>query len=102
MTPGRKVKTALLATVASWVLKTWQDLPGDMVERSFKKCSISNTFNGRECEIWWEKEETSTPEKENEEKDEDRYNDKLTEEQWRNLFAKSNDKDKLVACSNSQ
>lgn len=94
LTPGGKVKAASLTTVASWVLEAWRDLPGDMVERSFKKCGISNAIDGTEDDLLWEEEETCTTEEENEDEDEDPYDDQLTEE-WRNLFGESDDENEF-------
>ena len=96
LTPGGKVKAASLATVASWVLEAWRDLPGDMVKRSFKKCSISNAIDGTDDDLLWEEEEeTCTAEKENQDEDEDPYDDQLTEEEWQNLFGESDDEDEF-------
>lgn len=97
LTPGGKVKAASLTTVASWVLEAWRDLPGDMVERSFKKCGISNAIDGTEDDLLWEEEETCSAEEENEDEDEDEdpYDDQLTEEEWRNLFGESDDEDEF-------
>ncbi len=85
LTPGGKVKAASLTIVVSWVLEAWQDLSGDMVERSFKKCGISNAIDATEDDLLWEEEET-TAEDENEDEDEDPYDDQLTKEQWQDLF----------------
>jgi len=93
LTPGGKVK---VASLASWVLEAWRDLPGDMVERSFKKCGISNTIDGTENDLLWEEEEeTFTAEEENEDEDEDPYDNQLTQEEWRNLFSESDDEDEF-------
>ena len=44
----------------------------------------------------WEEEEDSVPDKESEgeeSEDEDAYDDRLTEEEWQNLFGPSDDED---------
>ena len=87
MTAGGKVKEASLATVACWVLEAWRDLPGDMV-------SISNAIDGTEDDLLLE-EEDCIPEEDNENKDEDLYDNQLTEEEWQNLFGESDDKDEF-------
>ena len=95
LTPTGNVKAASLTTVASWVLEAWQDLPGEMVARSFKKCGISNSTDGTEDDMLWE-EEGSVPDEESEDReseDEDAYDDCLTEELWQNLFGMSDDED---------
>ena len=67
-----------------------------MVTRSFKKCGISNSINGTEDDILWEEEANPKQEsKDDESEDEDVYDDKLTEEQWRSLFGESDDEDEF-------
>ena len=83
LTPGGKVKAASLTTLT------------DMVERSFKKCSISNAIDGTEDDLLWEEEETCSAEEENEDEDEDPYDYQLIEEEWRNLFGESGDEDEF-------
>ena len=93
LTPAGNVKAALLTTVASWVLEAWRDLPEEMVARSFKKWGISNSTDGTEDDMLWE-EEGSVQDEESEDQeseDEDAYDDRLTEEEWQNLFGTSDD-----------
>ena len=90
LTAAGNVRAASLSTVSSWVLEAWLGLPEEMVARSFKKCGISNSIDGTEDDILWE-EETAVPDEESEEEDKDHdvYDDRLTEEQWQNLFGES-------------
>lgn len=88
LTAGGKVKEASLETVACWVLEAWRDLPGDMV-------SISNAIDGTEDDLLLEEEEDCIPEEDNENKDEDLYDNQLTEEEWQNLLGESDDKDEF-------
>lgn len=65
-----------------------------MVAGSFKKCGISNSIDGTEDDILWEEEANPKQGSEDDEsEDEDVYDDKLTEEQWRSLFGESDDED---------
>ena len=89
LTPAGNVEAASLTTVASWVLEAWRDLPDEMVARSFKKCGISNSTDSTEDDMLWE--EGFAPDEESE--DEDAYDDRLTEEEWQNLFGTSDDED---------
>jgi len=41
-------------TVARWVKKAWDDVPEEVVKRSFKKCCLSNALDGTEDVILWE------------------------------------------------
>ena len=94
MTPAGNVEAASLTTVASWVLEAWRDLPDEMVARSFKKCGISNSTDGTEDDMLWEEDSVPDEESEDEEsEDEDACDDRLTEEEWQNLFGTSNDED---------
>ena len=53
-TPAGNMRAALLTTVCEWVKDTWQNIPSEMVVRSFKKCGISNAMDGTEDDmlIW--------------------------------------------------
>ena len=83
--------------MTSWVLEAWRGLPKEMVAWSFKKCGISNSIDGTEDDILWEEEANPEQESEDDEsEDKDVYDDKLTEEQWRSLFGKSDDEDEFV------
>ena len=97
LTPTGNVKAASLTTVASWVLEaSWDLVPEEMVARSSKKCGISNSTDSTEDDMLWEEEEGSVPDKESEDQeseDEDAYDDRLTEEEWQNLFGTSDDED---------
>ena len=53
-------------------------------------------LTGTEDDILWE-EEAAVPDEESEEEDEDHdvYDDRLTEEQWQNLFGESDDEEEF-------
>lgn len=100
-TAGGNVKAASLSTVCEWVNEAWKGLPVEMVARSFKKCGISNAIDGSEDEILWEDEEEQSTasivavDEDEEMEAEDVYDDRLTEEQWRNLFGDSDDEEEF-------
>ena len=88
-TPGGQLRAASLVTVCQWVKESWQELSKEMVERSFKKCGISNALDGTEDDLVWEEEEDSSQVEEEEdssqveeEPDCDVYDDRITPEQW--------------------
>ena len=83
-TPGGQLRAASLVTVCQWVKESWQELSKEMVERSFKKCGISNTLDGTEDDLVWE-----------EEPDCDVYDDRITPEQWQELFGESDDEEEF-------
>ena len=79
-TPGGQLRAASLVTVCQWVKESWQELSKEMVERSFKKCGISNALDRTEDDLVWEEEEDSSQVEE--EPDCDVYDDRITPEQW--------------------
>ena len=40
--------------VLKWVKKAWQEIPAELVIRSFKSCSISNALDGTEDDAVYE------------------------------------------------
>ena len=47
-TPAGKKKAPLKNLVLRWVKQSWEEIPEEMVRRSFKTCGISNALNGTE------------------------------------------------------
>ena len=92
-TPGGQLRAASLVTVCQWVKELWQELSKEMVERSFKKCGISNALDGTEDDLVWEEEEDSSQVEE--EPDCDVYDDRITPEQWQELFGESDDEEEF-------
>ena len=92
-TPGGQLRAASLVTVCQWVKESWQELSKEMVERSFKKCGISNTLDGTKDDLVWEEEEDSSQVEE--EPDCDVYDDRITPEQWQELFGESDDEEEF-------
>ena len=91
-TPTGNMRAASLPTLCLWVLDSWRSLPVEMVARSFKKCSISNSMDGTEDEILWEEtEDISTTPVDDKDEDEGVYADHLIPEEWQNLFGDSDD-----------
>ena len=92
-TPAGQLRAAFLVTVCQWVKESWQELSKEMVERSFKKCGISNALDGTEDDLVWEEEEDSSQVEE--EPDCDVYDDRITPEQWQELFGESDDEEEF-------
>ena len=80
-------------TVCQWVKESWQELSKEIVERSFKKCGISNALDGTKDDLVWEEEEDSSQVEE--EPDCDVYDDRITPEQWQELFGESDDEEEF-------
>ena len=52
--PTGKIKKPDLDLLCSWIKYAWDEISPELVEKSFKKCSISNSFDGTEEEFIWE------------------------------------------------
>ncbi|KAL9984747.1 hypothetical protein ACROYT_G007080 [Oculina patagonica] len=55
-TPADKNKAPNGNQVLHWVKDAWQEIPAEMVERSFKSCSISNSLDGTEDDAVYSEE----------------------------------------------
>ena len=62
-------------------------------DRGRKKCGISNALDGTEDDLVWEEEEDSSQVEE--EPDCDVYDDRITPEQWQELFGESDDEEEF-------
>ena len=51
---------SLVNSFVNGLRESWQELSKEMVERSFKKCGISNALDGTEDDLVWEEEEDSS------------------------------------------
>ena len=93
ITLGGQLRAASLLTVCQWVKESWQELSKEMVECSFKKFGISNALDRTEDDLVWEEEEDSSQVEE--EPDCDVYDDRITPEQWQELFGESDDEEEF-------
>ena len=57
--PSGKKRTLSKELVLQWVNKAWQEIPTELVIRSFKSCGISNALDGTEDEAVYEEESES-------------------------------------------
>jgi len=51
VTPARRVKQPLISNVCEWVKNCWQQVKGETIVKSLKKCGISNALDGSEDDI---------------------------------------------------
>ena len=49
---GRRKKVDL-PTICNWILQSWEDIPEDVVRRSFLKTGIANKLDGTEDDLIW-------------------------------------------------
>jgi len=55
VTPAGRVKQPLISNVCEWVKNPWQRVRSNTIEKSLKKCGISNALHGSEDDILCEK-----------------------------------------------
>ncbi|PFX14021.1 putative 115 kDa protein [Stylophora pistillata] len=81
-----------MANLSTLQNRRLQDIAILMYKYSFKKCAISNAMDGTEDDLIWDEpaEEEDEPEMNDEE---DMYDDRLTENQWNELFGHSDEED---------
>ena len=99
LTAKGNFKRPSLPTVVSRVKTAWDEIPTEMVQKSFLKCSISNKLHGTEDDFLWQEEtqeEASDREDHAEPEDADEVlwdddNAQYTEEERRKLFGESDD-----------
>ena len=48
---------AELTTICTWILEAWQELDPQIIVKSFKKCTISNTMDATEDHVVWEEDD---------------------------------------------
>ena len=48
--------------IAHWVARAWEKIPGAMIEKSFKKCCISNALDGTDDDLLWEESDNKCKE----------------------------------------
>ena len=50
-TKGGKMKRVEIDVICSWIKCAWDDIPEEMIIKSFKKCGITNALDGTEDDI---------------------------------------------------
>ena len=55
-TPSGKKRAPSKELVLQWINKAWQEIPAEMVVKSFKSCGISNALDGTEDDAVYEEE----------------------------------------------
>ena len=54
MTSTGRLRKPDLDLVCQWILNAWEKIPSSMVQKSFKKCSITNALDGTEDHLVYE------------------------------------------------
>ncbi|GFU73219.1 pogo transposable element with KRAB domain [Trichonephila clavipes] len=50
-TKGIHMRHVSLEIVCEWIIKAWNEIKPDFIQKSFKKCSVSNSIDGTEDDI---------------------------------------------------
>ena len=69
-TPAGKKKAPSRNQVLRWIKQSWNEIPEEMVSRSFKICGISNALDGIEDDAIYEEEMPEIDGEEEEEEEE--------------------------------
>ncbi|MGH0129297.1 UNVERIFIED_CONTAM: hypothetical protein FKN15_004776 [Acipenser sinensis] len=80
-TPTGRIQKPSLSTLAEWILFAWNSTSAELIQKSFKKCSITNSLDGSEDLLLWEDENDSASEEEEEESG-DEETDDLKKSHW--------------------
>ncbi|GFW70834.1 hypothetical protein TNCV_4148821 [Trichonephila clavipes] len=86
-TKGGQRRHASLEIVCEWVIKAWNEIKPDLIQKSFKKCSISNSLDGIEDDYLFMEESNSDGDND---KDFDDVPEDITEDKYADLFMFSN------------
>ena len=60
-TAGGHIRKVELDEICRWISDVWDDIPTEMIAKSFRKCCITNALDGTEDEEIWEEESDSDP-----------------------------------------
>jgi hypothetical protein len=53
-TPKRKIKWPDIEQLCEWIREAWASISPALIEKSFKKCGISNKLDGTEDDYLWD------------------------------------------------
>ncbi|MCG7877729.1 MAG: hypothetical protein N0C90_15530 [Candidatus Thiodiazotropha endolucinida] len=103
LTKAGNLRRPDITTVCSWVIEAWNMIPASMVLKSFLKCGISNNMDGTEDDELYSdyvRSDNTTTTSEitvEDEIDVDTgiYDDRLTEDQFHEMFGHSDDEDEF-------
>lgn len=90
-TPAGNVRAAPLDLITTWVLDSWNDLSDQIIQRSFKKCGISNALDGTEDDLLWE--DDAVDQVDPFEYESDIYDPEITADEMHELFNNEEEED---------
>ena len=56
-----RIRKVGLDEICRWISDAWEDIPPEMIQKSFRKCCITNALDGTEDDEIWEEEDDSDP-----------------------------------------
>lgn len=57
LTASGRMRKAELNVICNWIKQTWDEIPTEMIQKSFLKCCITNALDGTEDDDVWEEED---------------------------------------------
>ena len=61
-TPSGRIRKVELDQICQWIVEAWEDIPSELIKKSFRKCCITNALDGTEDdEMWDEDDDDSDP-----------------------------------------
>ena len=61
-TPSGRIRKVELDQICQWIVEAWEDIPIELIKKSFRKCCITNALDGTEDdEMWDEDDDDSDP-----------------------------------------
>ena len=59
-TPSGKKRAPSKEMVLRWINKAWDEIPAELIKKSFKSCGIANALDSTEVEEVWDEEGDET------------------------------------------
>jgi len=56
-TASGKKRRAELDVICNWIKEAWEEIPQQLIRKSFLKCSITSAMDGTEDHILWDDED---------------------------------------------
>jgi len=53
-TASGRIRKVELPQICQWIYEAWEDIPNELVRKSFRKCCITNAMDGTEDDQMWE------------------------------------------------
>ena len=57
LTASGRMRKAELNVICNWIKQAWDEIPTEMIQKSFLKCCITNALDGTEDDDVWEEED---------------------------------------------